>query len=378
MKSFFSFLIILVLFSAGLFAAQESDFSIYNNTGTFLIDKGGNSHNINGGAAFSIQDEQWSFSAGGLLGELPGKIAFSNRGFGFKLNDISYCSGSAAFSYNFTDSFSAGLTLSTAAAQTDTSDLYLLFGSLSFPSCGGASLNLFFPYDLFLSTRYYGADYDFLNEQDNSIGGGKLHLLDINAGKDWLFHGQNDSTFHKLNTSAGFLYAYINGDITVTTNEQNQVFLPFSYAFGNWDLCAEFITLNADYNFHRGGFDLFVDTALYMNVYSYVRYFFKGTYKKNIFYDGSIIRSEDTFNFSHADSILTLDAKLAYSPDMSNSMQLGFSLDKQLVIPIISKASQQEFLYKAAKKKAFSKEQIKRYAKLALLSGWSVGINICF
>lgn len=378
MKSFLSFLIILAFFSISVFAEQECDFSIYNNTGTFLIDKSGDTRNINGGVKVNLKNEQREFSAKVILGEIPGKIAFTNKSFGVKLNDISYCSGSAAFSYNFTDSFSAGLTLSTAAAQTNTSDLYLLFGSLSFPSCGGASLNLFFPYDLFLSTRYYGADYDLLNEQDNSIGGGKLHLLDINAGKDWLFHGQNDSTFYKLKTSVGFLYAYINGDITVTTNEQNQVFLPFSYAFGNWDLCAEFITLNADYNLHRGGFDVFVDTALYMNVYSYVRYFFKGTYKKNIFYDGSIIRSEDTFNFSHADSILMLDAKLAYSPDMSNSMQLGFSLDKQLVIPIISKASQQEFLYKAAKKKAFSKEQIKRYAKLALLSGWSIGINICF
>ena len=378
MKSFLSFLIILAFFSISVFAEQECDFSIYNNTGTFLIDKSGDTRNINGGVEVNLKNKQREFSAKGILGEIPGKIAFTNKSFGFKLNDISYFSGSAAFSYNFTDNFSAALSLGAASAKTDISDLYLLFGRLSFPSCGGASLVLSFPYDLFVNTQYYGADYDFLNEQDNSIGSGKLHLFDINAGRNWLFTGEGDNGFHKLHTSAGFMYAYINGDITVTTNEQNQIFLPFSYAFGNWDLCAEFVTLNADYNFHRGAFDVFLNTSVFLNVYSYVRYFFKGTYKKNIFYDGSIVRSEDTFNFSHADTFLTLDAKMVYSPVINNSFTLGFTLDKQFVIPLISKASQREFLHKATSQKAFSKDQIKRYAKLALLSGCSVGVSLRF
>ena len=377
MKSLFCKLIIFVIFTTGIFGMQKGIFSFNANGGTLLIDKSGDTYHINGGVTAGIEDDRWALLFEGAVGQVPGTVSYSNGPFGIKLEDIAYNYGAASFSYIFAPDFSVSLGLSVSSAQTQTSDLYLLFGELFVRAVGGASLTLNFPYDIFLNTQYYGADFSFLGEKNNSVGGGKLHFIDVNAGKKWSFAGREENCLHTINTAAGFVYSYLNGSVTVTTAEQNQFFLPFSYAYGDCDLYADFITLEADYNFKKGRLNAFVNTRVFIDAYAYVRYYFKGTYKKNLIYNGSIIRYKDEINFSNADTLISMKAGLDYTLGRSDSCNTKLLLNKSLVVPVITNKTRSLFSDAGGASKP-SSSQIKRYAKTALLSGWTFGISMNF
>ena len=377
MKSLFCKLIIFVIFTTGIFGMQKGIFSFNANGGTLFIDKSADSYHINGGATTGIETDHWQLLFDVAVGQVPGRIAYSNGPFGIKLEDIAYNYGATSFSYIFVPDFSLTLGLSVSSAYTQTSDLYLFFGQLCVRAGGGASLALNFPYELFLNTQYYGADFSFLNEQNNSVGEGKLHFIDVNAGKKWVFAGREENCVHIINAAAGFVYSYLNGSVTVTTAEQNQFFLPFSYAYGDCDLYADFITLAADYNFKKGRLNAFVNTKVFIDAYAYVRYYFKGTYKKNLIYNGSIIRYKDEINFSNTDTLITMKAGLDYTLGHSDSCNTKLLLNKSLVVPVITNKTRSLFSDDGGTSKP-SSSQIKRYLKTALLSGCTFGISMNF
>ena len=108
-----------------------------------------------------------------------------------------------------------------------------------------------------------------------------------------------------------------------------------------------------------------------------MRYYFKGTYKKNLIYNGSIIRYKDEINFSNADTLISMKAGLDYTLGRSDSCNTKLLLNKSLIVPVITNKTRSLFSDAGGASKP-SSSQIKRYAKTALLSGWTFGISMNF
>ena len=308
MKKLFFFPVAFLLFSFHLFALDNFDVFAQTNTGTVLIDQDIETYNIDGGAGVRVGEENFDFSILGTAGRVYGD------------KRISYAAGTANFSYSFTDNFSASLNLFAAGGHSQVFDLFIFFGSIDLPFGGGASLKLSFPLNFYLDTGLYGGNYNILSDQDKPIGGGKINLFDVAAGKKWIFPAKAGNSIHQIDANAGFLYSYANGNLTLTIAEQRQMLMPFSYAYGDTDACLEFITMQAKYSYSYNNLDLEFNSALYLNFYAYLRYYFKGTYKKNLFYDGSVTKNEDTITLSNGDSLLAMDAKASYSLHFTDSL----------------------------------------------------------
>ena len=359
---------ILAFLTFPLFAA-ETTFSLTPHAGTFLIDQSGNSFDIGLKGNVQVHGDKWQFSVGGEPGLFPGTICFSPVGFDAVLNNISFGTALADFSYRFTDSWSAKLALFGGGGKTALSDLCLLFGFIQSPFFGGAELSLSFPYELYLKTVYTGADVSFFSQKNDPIGKGRLDLAAARIGKN----------LNQFYVDAGFLYCGANGNVTITSAQQEMMLQPFSYAHGDTDLCFEFVTLCAGYKTNHGSLSFSIDSAVLLNCYSYIRYFFKTTYKNNLFFDGSIRRGEDTQAFCHFDSLIALDAKLVYSKELASSGRVDFSVDKKLLVPLLTKKTMNMFTEETEKNlSSTSASKIGRVIKTALLSGLSFEVAFYF
>jgi hypothetical protein len=110
-----------------------------------------------------------------------------------------------------------------------------------------------------------------------------------------------------------------------------------------------------------------------------MEYFYKTTKKKNLLYDGSIKKDQDSFAFSNADFLLLVDAAFYYTLHQKDNFKARVFIGKDFVIPYISGKTKSLFGItpsfgggdSGGKKSGLS-------AKTILLSGLSLGVKLEF
>ncbi|MBO4639308.1 MAG: hypothetical protein J5710_06080 [Treponema sp.] len=416
MKKFFIFLNILIFFSIPFFPNENFQFSLNTKGGTLFIDKTGKSFDygssfdmsidtskpdstnssalfINAGyygANFNLKSfnsklqnvslntgftsDRWKLSFGGAFGNLPGKTTVYFENFKATINDFSYNCGFTSFSYIFTDDIRTQLTLIAANQKSNQGDLYYFFGHFNIPSLYGCLLKITLPFDFYLDSGCFISNIAIFSQIENQIGDGIVNLYDCFLGKNWIF-----STNHQLDSKIGFVYCDLKGLCTLTSQDQNEMLFPFSYFHADCNSNLEFLSLGADYTFQSGNLSFSINSLVLVNVYTYLHYYLKETYKKNMFYDGSIERHEDTISFSRCDSLLTLNARLDYYANFSSSFKTNFFISKKFLIPILSSSTNELFSdFVTSQPTESTSSQTSFYLKTVLLSGITFGVSLYF
>lgn len=316
--------------------------------------------------------------AGLFTGKMPDTLNARIGKVYFNLTDFSYIGGFTDFHFNFTDSISIKLNIFAGSQKTDTSNLYIIFGKVKSPFFAGGHISLNLPYDFNVSSSYSSAKIQLLSGSDDFLGYGLLDYCDFELGKLFIIRPDTEA-IHKINTNIGFLYSGGNGQVTTFLDNYNAIFYPFSYLYANGKADFYFLSFAADYSVTKNHFNLLIDSSLFVNIYSRMNYFYKATYKKNLFFDGSIKRGSDSFDFSNGDMLFMIRAKVLYSHSFSSSVKSDFFLQKDLALPLIKSKTKALFSGESEEEiKAQSSDFSTSLLRTTLLSGLSLGIQIYF
>lgn len=355
-------LILSFLFLSGsAFCQDNCELSLKTQGGSLYVDDTDYSYYFDAGCEAKINST--AFGAGLFWG------AFSQY-------DIDFGGGYGSLSFDLPADFGLTAFALTGSAASKQSDLYLLYGRFSLPHFYDFSLLADFPLDFYTALSFAATDLDIFDSNEKAIGEGNAWLFDAFAGKKWQFASKAGKAVYNLDTSLGFFCADGNAWVTASKDSQNNFLLPFSYLHFDGRLWLDFITLSEKLTVTAGHWSFFLDSALFLNVYSYYNWYFKGTYKKNLIYDGSIRREEDTDEFCRVDSLLYVDAGIAYSINPGNSLGAVLSLNKKLLIPLLSKATKSIFSETGSSQS--SSDSQNSLLKTLLLSGLTLEIKLNF
>lgn len=369
------------------FKAEKSQKQYFLNatyTGLFSSLKFADFKLNNGLFSAGFSNNLLQVEAGLFTGKMPDTLNARIDKVYFNLTDFSYIGGFTDFHCNFTDSISLKLSLFAGSQKTDTSNLYIVFGKVKSPFFAGGHISLNLPYDFNLSSTYSAVKIQLLSGSNDFLGDGLLDYFDLELGKLFIIEphtvSQSDTeVVQKIKTNIGFLYSGGNGQATSFLDTYNTLFYPFSYLYANGKADLYFLSFAADYSVTKNHFNLLINSSLFVNIYSRMNYFYKATYKKNLFYDGSIKRGSDSFDFSNGDLLLLMRAKVFYSYIFSSSIKVDFFLQKDLALPLISSKTQALFSGESEEEiKTQSSDFSSSLLRTALLSGLSLGIQIDF
>jgi len=424
MKKFLLFLIIFSSFFAVLLAQKKTstfDFTAKTQAGSLYLDDSGQSLFYNAdfntkintdksdffinaaykGACSKLENASGFFNGGifsaafaknccyfdtGLfLGNFPSSFNLNFNDIALTLNDLFFIGGFSSFAIDFSSDFALKLQFALGNQQSQVCDLFLLFGSLKNPILGNGNITLSLPYDLELYSSYSGTAFKVFSRENNKIGNGELKAFNISAGKKWTLSPDKEEVSQELRgnhnfiTGLGFFYLEGSGNLTADSDMYSLSAYPFSYLHADASADLYFLSFDFDYIFKKNNFQLSFDSNLLLNIYSKIDYFYKATFKKNLFYDGSVKRKTDSLSFSNGDSLIWGKLQFLYHKDFSSKKNIELYLAKAFIIPIITQNTKNLFSLdssSAANQTGydFSSELL----KTILLSGLSAGLTFNF
>ena len=372
--TFFSFLFFLSVTSA---AASELDFCLDTQGGTFYVDDSG-ADGIYHKTKFSLfyEGEKLSWQGSVFFGGIPGEVTIPPQDYKVKLDDIYWLGAASAFHVKLAHELSADINLFAGFQDSSCGDLYILPGSVYTQGFGGISAALNLPLDFSVDVFSYGAGLCVNNEENLKIGNADLRVFGSDFTKSWSFGEQH---LHQIKTGAGFFYTDLTGQGRASDELDKSVFFPYSYMFANGSAVLYFVSLKAAYTLTAGACDFTLFSSAFINVWSQVEYFYKTTKKKNLLYDGSIQKDQDSFTFSNADFLLLVDATFYYTLNQKDNFKARVFIGKDFVIPYISgKTKTQLGMASSSGGGALAGKKSTLSAKTILLSGLSLGVKLDF
>lgn len=352
------FILLFCFFSWYSFCQNNCEYSLQTQGGSLYVDDTDYSYYFD--AACEAKINSTDFGAGLFWGA-------------FTLYDIDFGGGFASLGFDLPAGFGITAFALTGSADSEQNDLYLLYGRFTLPHFYDFSLLVNFPLNFYAGLSYAASDLNIFDSNEKAIGEGQAWLFDVYAGKKWQF---TKNAVYDLDANLCFICADGNAWATSSKDSQDNFLLPFSYLHFDGRLWLDFITFSENLTVTADHWKFFFNSALFLNVYSYYNYYFKGTYKKNLIYDGSIRREEDTKEFSRADSLVYVDAGLSYSTSFANSLGAELLLNKKMLIPLLSKATSS--LISSFNSSQASSNEKNSLLKTLLLSGWTLQINLHF
>ena len=373
-KSIF-FITIFCLFSLSLFG-KEPDFSLESRIGTLYVDDSGVDGIYNNlQLAFSGSIKNFDINAGFYIGGIPGDISVRNTELRAELKDVLYLGGFFDFEISLSSQFSLEIETLVGLMDSDPGYLGIIPGSVSAPVYGGIQSGLNMPLGFFFNSAVYGADFSVNNDDNESVGNGSAFFTCLNGGKVWKIQKKLS---HSISVDAGFMSAVGSGSITASNELDKTILFPYSFMHGAGAGSLSFVTFGGEYIVQGNKFSLITDLYGLINVWSEIEYSYKTTYKKNIIYDGSIVKGNDTVSFSNGDLIIFFNTQLQYDL-RTDKINAGFFIRKDFIIPYISEKTLNCFIQKQSSSTSESSSDgadVKGMLKTILLSGISIGAKI--
>ena len=325
------------------------------------------------GLGFNNSKADIGFFFGGLSEIFKIKINAKD----FCLKDVSYGGGFADFSIKLPQDFSVQVKLLAGTQKSNTDDLYVFYGNINTPFFWNGELNISLPLSFGINIFYSNASLYVFNDIDEQSGKGLLDFWWSKAEKSFSLERK---AAHNIKIDLGFLYTAGEAAFTESTGLPKTIFYPYSYIHADGNAALYFLTFGTDYSLQKNNFQFLLETAMLVNVYSQLQYYYKITSKKSIFFDGSIKRGEDTFVFSNGDSLVMMNMQALYNLTSSNNLAAAFSARKDLVIPVITEKTRALFFGDEDKKTESSTDnsQAGEIIKTILLSGLSFGVKLSF
>ena len=369
------FLTVFCFFSLSLFG-NESHFSLESRVGTLYVDDSGVDGIYNNSQlAFSGSIKNFDINTGFYIGGIPGDISVRNIEQRAELNDVLYFGGFFGFEIDFPSQFSLDIKTLAGIMNSTPGYLGIIPGSVSAPIYGGLQSALNMPLGFYFNSAVYGAGLSVKNDNNEKAGYGSAFFTCLNGGKVWKI--QKKLT-HSISVDAGFMSAVGSGSITASNELDKTILFPYSFMHGAGAGSLSFVTFGGEYILKGNSFSVITDLYGLINVWSEIEYSYKTTYKKNIIYDGSIVKGNDTVSFSNGDLIIFFNTQLQYDL-RTDKINAGFFIRKDFIIPYISEKTQKCFIQKQSSSTSESSSggaDVKGMLKTILLSGISIGAKI--
>lgn len=317
-----------------------------------------------------FQEDALSLDFTGLYGKVPDKLIIRPASTVFILNNPDY----TYFDFDFYKSFDSDFAFGTKAflgnAYASQSNLYIINGNLEIPLYGGGRFDFYFPKQFDLQILGLGGRLASYNDKLQQLAKGDFSLFDIKGRKAFEFEKARNQIFY-----GGLGFTYLAGSVSLKADSesQNSIFFPFSYLKADATATLYFANLFFDYELTAGNFCFSFSSDFRINCRSFINYYYKYTFKKNLIFDGSIDSDYKDYDFSNGDFIYKAGL---YSHYKIPQIKTKLYLNKEFIIPLITKKTKALFGFDSSEAAIDFSENTDHLLKEILLSGLTIGMKL--